>query len=283
LNLKSFSLHSVNYLFDYDELVVPLLHRMLNLEKLDLQLVVYRNKGIINENNLKEDFINHMERLNQFTFNIRVFNRRPSQTNILSNENIQSTFKDFQNNQIISCVNYFQEHEYSYCHTYSYPYKLNFYEDISNNFPGGFFPHVSRVSLFDERPFEREFFIQIQQSFPSMKELSVNNDKPQKNKLDRQSKSGNEYLSVIKYFHLTSLCLLQAHDDYVEQFLLDTEVSIPNNVHLSVDYQAIKRVTENFTRCATRVNCAKLASVCLYDTYKCIDPVKDYFPQANKH
>jgi hypothetical protein len=252
---------------------------MLNLEKLDLQLVLYREKGFINGNDLKKDIINNMPRLNQFTFNIRLFNHRRNQTNILSNEYIQNTFKDFPSNQIISCVDYFQEEQYSYCHIYSYPYRMNFYDNISNNFPSGLFTNVHTVSLFDERPFAHEFFIQIQKSFPLMKELKVINKKPQK----RKSKNDNQYLSIIKYSHLTKLSLSRAHDDYVEQFLLDTEVFMPNNVYLIADYQAMKRVTENFTRHATRVNCAKLASVCLYDTYKCIDPVKDYFPQANKH
>ncbi|CAF4071255.1 unnamed protein product [Rotaria sordida] len=282
-NLRYFSLHSNTGLHNYDESIVPLLHRMLNLEKLDLQLVVHRNKGFINGNDFKEDIINNMSRLNKFTFNIRLFNYLPNQTNILSNENIQCKFKDFKSNEIISCVDYFQEKQYSYCHFYSYPYRMNYYDNISNNFPGGLFKNVHRVSLFDERSFEHEFFIQIQKSFPFMKELTVINAKPQKNKLYRKSKNDNQYLSIIKYPHLTELCLLQAHDDYVEQFLLDTDVFMPNNVHLIVYYQAMKRVTENFTRHATRVNCAKLASVSLLDTYKFIKPVKDYFPRADKH
>ncbi len=56
-----------------------------------------------------------------------------------------------------------------------------------------------------------------------------------------------------------------------------------NHVHLIVCYQAMKRVTENFTRHATRMNCAKLASLDLLHGYKCIKPVKDYFPQTDKY
>jgi hypothetical protein len=265
--------------YNYDELIVPLLHRMLNLEKLDLQLIVYRNKGFING----KDIINNMARLNKFTFNIRLFNRLPNQINIPSNENIQYTFKDFKDNQIISCVDYFQEKQCCYCHIYSYPYRMNYYDNISNNFPGGLFKNVHRVSLFDEHPFEHEFFLQIEKSFPFMKKLTVSNNKPQKNKLYRKSKNNNQDLSIIKYPHLTQLILLEAHDDYVEQFLDHTEVSMPNNVHLVVCYQAMKRVTENFTRHETRVNCAKLGSLHLLDVYQWIKPVKDYFPQTDKH
>ncbi|CAF2565517.1 unnamed protein product [Rotaria sp. Silwood2] len=87
-NLRCFSLCSVMRIHFYDELIVPLLHRMLNLEKLDLQLELDRNKGFINGIDLKENIINYMPRLNKFTFNIRLFNRLPNQINLPSNEDI---------------------------------------------------------------------------------------------------------------------------------------------------------------------------------------------------
>ncbi|CAF4588253.1 unnamed protein product, partial [Rotaria sp. Silwood2] len=57
------------------------------------------------------------------------------------------------------------------------------------------------VSLHDERPFEHEFFLRIAQSFPFMKELTLINKKPQKNKLNNE----NQDLLIIKYPHLTKL------------------------------------------------------------------------------
>ncbi|CAF3969789.1 unnamed protein product, partial [Rotaria sp. Silwood1] len=79
----------------------------------------------------------------------------------------------------------------------SYPDRMNYCDHISNNFPGGLFKNVHTVSLFDERPFEYEFFLQIAQSFPFMKELTVTNEKPQKNKLYRKSENDNQDLSII--------------------------------------------------------------------------------------
>ena len=257
-NLKCFSLHSDLRTCDYDQLILPFLHRMFNLEKLDLHLNVDRHKGLIDGNDLKENIINHMPQLNEFTFNIRVFNHIYNPINLPSNEDIQHTFKEFANNRIISCVDLFQEQKYRYCHIYSYPYRMKYYDNISNNFPGGLFKYVHTVSLHDEYPFEREFFLQIAQSFPFMKELTVINAKPQKNKLYRKSNNDNQNLSIIKYPHLTTLNLLEAHDDYVEQFLVDTEISLS---YLLVSYKALKRVTENFTRNTTRINWAKLRLV----------------------
>jgi hypothetical protein len=158
---------------------------------------------------------------------------------------------------------------------------MEYYDNITNNFPGGLFKNVQTVSLYDDHPFEYEFFRRIAQSFPFMKNLSVINDKPQKNKLYRKSKKvDNQDLSIIEYPHLIELRLYQAHDDYVEQFLVDTEVCLSNNVYLSVDYEALKRVTENFTRHAMRINCAKLY-LYLQGEYKIAKFLNDYFPQTN--
>ncbi|CAF4880699.1 unnamed protein product, partial [Rotaria magnacalcarata] len=59
--------------------------------------------------------------------------------------------------------------------TYSYPFLIQYYEDIANNFPGGLYQYVRVVSFRDTRPFEHEVFIEITQSFPLMDNLSANN------------------------------------------------------------------------------------------------------------
>ncbi len=90
-----------------------------------------------------------------------------SQINLPSNEDIQHTFKNFKHTQIISSSNYFQEkYSYSRCRIYSCPYKLKYYDDITNNFSGGLFKSVSEVELHGNHPFEHEFFLRIAQSFP---------------------------------------------------------------------------------------------------------------------
>ncbi|CAF1509774.1 unnamed protein product [Rotaria sordida] len=272
-NLKYFYLCSDTRVHFYDELIVPLLHRMLNLERLDLHLKVDRYKGFIDGNDLKKDIINYMPRLNQFTFNIRLFNRSSDQNNIPLNEEIQDTFKDFMNNQIISCADYFQESHYSYCLIYSHPYRLEHYDNISNNFPGGLFKYVYEVSLHDERPFEHAFFLRIAQSFPFMRKLSVINNKPQRNK----SENDNQDLLIIKYSHLTELNLLEAHDDYIELFLLDTKLYLPNNVHLIAHYESLRLLTDNFQRDATRINCAKMEFTSYDNVFPFPTHFKDYF------
>ncbi|CAF2743590.1 unnamed protein product [Rotaria sp. Silwood2] len=161
-NLKYFLLYCKTDTVYYDELILPLLHRMLNLEKLHLCLKICGRKTFIHGNNLKINILNHMQKLNQFTFNIRSTIRLHNKISLLlSNEDIQNTFNDFQNNKIISCVDYFSEMERGQCHIYSYPYQLIYYHQITNNFSGGIFKYVREISLFDEQPFEHEFFFQI--------------------------------------------------------------------------------------------------------------------------
>jgi hypothetical protein len=141
---------------------------------------------------------------------------------------------------------------------YSYPYKLKYYHTITNNFPGGIFEHVRKVSLFDERPFEHEFFLRITQSFPLMEDLSVRNQERQINKRFRKSDSINRHLSIIKYPYLKRLDLINANIDYYEQFLFDTKTCLPFDVHVNMYYRLVKQVTRNFTRSRTRSNCAKI-------------------------
>ncbi|CAF1244129.1 unnamed protein product [Rotaria sp. Silwood1] len=164
-----------------------------------------------------------------------------------------------------------------YCHIYSYPFTARSYENIANNFSGGLFTCVSEVSLFDEHPFEHEFFIRIAQSFPFMKFFTITNRKPQNDKQCRKLKNNNQDLLIIDYPHLKYIRFKDSHDDYVEQFLLDTKTILPYDVDIYVNYKTLKRVTLNFRRNATQINCSKA-------TYQCFDRIvrfpkyfKDYF------
>lgn len=250
---------------------------MLNLEKLHLHLKIDRPQGFIDGNDLKKNIINQMPKLNQFTFNIRLFNRSPNQTNLPSNEYMQHTFKDFTTNKIFSSIDYFEESNYSHCHIFTYPYKVNYYDDITNNFSNGLFYGVHKVSLFDERPFEYDFFFRIAQSFPFMRELTVKNKKAQENKLYKTLNNNNQDLTIIKYPHLIELDLIAAHDDYVELFLLNIKSNFSQNVSLSANYESLKRVTHNFERHATRINCSQIKLALYGCDFQLSKHVKDYF------
>ena len=248
------------------------------LEELDLSLLVWTKKTFVDGNNLRLNIINHMPLLNKFTFNIVTSTRFYNQINLPSNKYIQQTFTNFENKQIISSVDYIQKNKYSQCHIYSYPYRLKNYDNITNNFPGGIFKSVRRVSLYDERPFEHEFFLRIAQSFPFMEKLTLINDKGQNNKQFR--KSQHQDLSIIEYPYLIELDLSQAQKDYYEQFLFGTKTCLPNNVCVNMDYRLVKKATRNFRRNTTRSNCAKMVFVYFLKKSKFPEHLKDYFPHA---
>ena len=152
---------------------------MSNLERLDLSLIVSERKTFFDGNDFKMNIINHMLLLNKFTFNIRSSSRFYNEINLPENEHIQKTFSDFNDKQIIYWADYFPKLKQGDCRIYSYPNTLKYYDDVTNNFPGGIFKYVRKVSLFDEHPFEHEFFVRIQKSFPFMERLCVFNHKPQ--------------------------------------------------------------------------------------------------------
>lgn len=64
-------------------------------------------------------------------------------------------------------------------------------------------------------------------------------------------------LSIAQFFHLTKLNFDDAHDDYIEQFLLDRKTCLSNNILISLEYYQLQRVTHNFTRESTKKNCEK--------------------------
>ncbi|CAF1132867.1 unnamed protein product [Adineta steineri] len=244
-NLRCFSLccgMSTDY---YDELIVPFLQRMSNLEKLSLNLIVCAKSKFVDGIELKQNIINHMARLKRLEFCISSSISLRNQIYLQSKQDIQDTFKDFKDDEIISYVDYFQE-KYTRCHIYLYPEQLKYYGTLTNNFPG-------------------------------------ENSKPQNNKLCRESQNGIQDFAIINYPYLTTLTLYGAHDDYIEEFLVDTKICLPNNLlHINIYYEQLKRVTHNFTRDATRNNCAKLNSLFL-NGRRYPKHAKNYFPNVPKY
>ncbi|CAF3646356.1 unnamed protein product [Rotaria socialis] len=273
-NLRSFSLRcqlEQNY---YDELIIPLLRRMSNLESLSLYLAHDHIHRFIDGNDLKKNIINHIPRLNKFLFNIRSIISLNDQMSLLSNNDIQRTFSNFTGNQIISCVDYFPKMKRGQCHAYSYPYTLNYYHNITNNFPGGLFKRVGEISLYDEHPFEYEFFIEIAQAFPCLRKLSLSNRKGQK------LKNNNMNYPLIKYPHLNDLELIDIHKDYVELFLDNTKTLLSDNLCLSVEYRPLRKVTNNFKKDTMRFNCAKVIQLMIPAKFKISQRFKAYFPHV---
>ena len=250
----------------YDELVVPTLQRMINLEKLSLSLVIDCKRRFIDGNHLKANVLRYMPRLQDFVFNIRsIMQHEADLVHLQTNENIQFTLKDLTKHPVISYIDHFSHEQEGHCHFYTSPYALLKYQYVSNNFPREIFLNVRQVSLFDERPFEHSFFLRLAQSFPSMRTLIVKNEAAQMEKHHQQSCSKNERVPMIRYPSLRSLHLLRVHDDYVEQFFFDTRTVFSDEMHVSMHSSQLKRVTHDFSREETRINYFRVKSFDFYD------------------
>ena len=278
-NLKCLSLSCYRCTFYYNESILPLLYRMSNLEQLSLYLQVSLDETFIDGNHLKENIINRLSRLNQFTFYICSAIFSFNQMYMPSTEDIQHTFIHFPVNQIVSYVDYLPKSVVGQCLIYSYPSLVESFGLITNNFPGGLFNNVRNVSLLDDYPFEHAFFTRIQKSFPFLERLRVSNNQSQNSKQSYQSNS-NQNLDMIKYSFLNVLDMVSAHDDYIEQFLFHTKTDLQNSIVLYIKYKSLERVTHNFTRDITRRNCAKINSLCFMDEAKYSNSLQEYFPYA---
>ncbi|CAF0866886.1 unnamed protein product [Rotaria sordida] len=277
-NLKYFYFSCNIMRFYNDEIILSLLSRMSNLERLDLYIIFDCQTTFIDGNYLKKNILNSMTKLNEFHFSITSHISNVMKLNLPSKKDIQQTFIHFQTKNII-CVDYFPESKKGLCHIYSYPSKMIYYGDITNQFPGGLYEYVRQVSLFDEKPFEHEFLLRIQKSFPLLEILYVKNKKPQNRK---QSNDNQQYLSLIQFSSLSELRLNDVHDDYIEEFLFHTKTYLTKNVNLFIEYESLERITHNFTRECTRINCAKVDKLylCGNDELKCENSLGKYFPIA---
>lgn len=225
---------------------------------------------------IENEILMHMPKLQTFMFNIITNARISNEVNQKSNEEFQRTFLNSKRfGEVICYVDYYLKGR-ARSHAYSLPFMTDEVLEITKSFPGGLFSNIRRVFLTDRlRSFEHEFFIQISQSFPFLDYLILTNEKPQK------YKRSNNYChtsSIIEFGHLTHLMIIYAHIDYLEQLLVETNTILPQLVHLEVSYEHLQIVTEDFTRDATRRNCAKLEYLNFFES---IVPSKNfclYFP-----
>ena len=129
-----------------------------------------------------------------------------------------------------------------------------YFDGITNSFLGGLFRYVRDVQLVDERPFEHTFFLSIAQTFPSLECLRVKNFEPQICKDDQDNMNNND--------------------------LLHTRTCFSNPILLFIGYNTIQRVTHNFTRDATRVNCEMVERFFMCGKSNAPEHFKLHFPRV---
>ncbi|CAF1582141.1 unnamed protein product, partial [Adineta steineri] len=258
-NMKCFSLTCQCMTNQYDTRVLPLLHRMIKLQELTLNVTNEERTTLIDGTQINNNILVHMPCLRKFTFHINTKVKLHYITPYLSNEDIQRTFTNIGYQQVCCILNYIADDVM--CHIFSLPFAFNCLGYIGNAFPPTDFSCVRELTVHDETPFEHEFFIRIARFFPLLKKLHVFNFEPQLQMKDNLISNNNELYSIVEYPHLISLRLEYSHIYYVEQFLNQSKTHLPQRTTLHVEYNKLRFVTKNFTRNATRRNCARLKQI----------------------
>ncbi|CAF3425536.1 unnamed protein product [Rotaria sp. Silwood2] len=271
--LKCFSLASNWYTYCYDNEIVSLLRRMLNLEELTLFLSVIRTESTyINGKQLNDEVLIHIPRLNKFTFNIHthVINNN-IKIDLPSNDDIRNSFIKIGYQQVDSFADDKLVNNRGNCHVYSLPYQFRNFMFMNSAFQGGGFDKVRCLIMFDRRPFEYELFKIISRDFPFLENLTLRNSEPQQNKQQQSS-------IFITFVHLVELDLHSIHIDYVVQFLSDRNILLPRLKNLYIDYEPLITVTNHFTNDATRLNCAKIEQLFIKEPFVRPENFQSYFP-----
>jgi hypothetical protein len=219
---------------------------MINLKELILHIAIDAHRNFIDGNNISNEILIHMPRLERINFYIQTDIRRNNLISHLSKDDIQRSFSKIIFKEADCIINY--RYSMVTCHVFSLPFMFKQLRYIGNIFPAIIFHHVKILSVVDEIPFKHEFFIRLAWSFPLLEQLRIIN-------LRSQSSLSNDSNIIIKYSHLIHLNILDVHTDYIEEFLNSTKICLPYLTELTVDYNQLKIVTENFTKDETRFNC----------------------------
>ena len=249
---------------EYDTQVLPLLRRMSNLEELTLDIYNENRTTFVDGTQIKNEILVHMSRLHKFHFYIHIGTIEHHPVCSISSEEVKQTFTNIGYDHVGCIVTNLSF--MSTCNIFSIPFVFDHLDYIGNTFPPIVFTHVIHLTLDDEVPFKHEFFIRIASCFPSLKELRLLNSEPQSQLSVKSNSDDHQENPVVQYPYLVSLDLEDAHIDYLEQFLNETKTHLPRLTKLTVRYDRLTIVTENFTREATRLNCARVKQLLLEQT-----------------
>ncbi|CAF3642706.1 unnamed protein product [Rotaria socialis] len=262
-DLKSFSLICYSKISEPDNLLVRLLRQ---------------STRFVDGTHIYNEILSHMTRLRTFTFYVSTENYVHDSTLRLSNNDIQETFKNMENQQV-NCIVDFVDDVYVLCKVFSLPFRLDHFEWITNNFSTMIFNSVTCLMLFDRVSFKHEFFVRVARAFPLLKYLSVHNGKAPFWRFPKPHPVDN-YSPIAEYLHLISLHFGFVSNCYVDQFLNETKTNLPRLIELKINYRQLKSATENFTRNETRRNYAMVKRLIVANSIVFSEDVYRYFPSS---
>ena len=246
---------------EYEREILLLFSRMINLKELNLHMNINSPRNLIDGNNINNEIVIHMPRLERMKFYIQTDIQRNNLINHLSKDDIQQSFSKSIFKQVECIINH--RYSMSTCHVFSLPFMFKELRYIGNIFPAIIFNHIKILNVIDDIPFKHEFFIRIAWSFPLLEQLTVFN-------LESQSSLLNDSNIIIKYSRRIHLIIRDVH--------IDKKTSLPYLTELTVDYNQLKIVTENFTKNETHFNCRNVKKLNINQTNIQSKDLFIYFP-----
>lgn len=258
--------------FYYDEQIVPLLRRMSNLEELTLFLTVSRlNSTFIDRKQLHNDVLSSMTRLQKLFFSIHTqLINKDIEITLPSGNDLRNSFFElgYKHIDAFGDVNFVNNR--ADAHIYSLPYQFKTFYSMISSFQGGKFDQVQTLIMCDRRPFEHRLFQIIARDFPFLQRLLVINWKEQQDK--------NHSYTFITFTHLRELCLEDSHTDYAMEFLSNENINLPCLTRLSISYETLATVTNNFTNNQARRICNRITDLSIFEPFVRPKNFHLYFP-----
>jgi hypothetical protein len=228
---------------------------MLYLEKLTLYLRIACQDIFIDPTSLINQFSMLMSRLYSFKFYLSTEYKRDDLVRYLSNNNMKQNYMNIGYQEVSNIVCY--NNDIGTYHIFTLPFEFAKLIVIGNIFPNIIFNNVIELWVEDIVPFKHEFFLRIAHAFPLLKTFIVCDCSPSRYNAKKSSDNIQTY-QIVEYLHLTLLDITRVGIDCIEQFLNETRTHLPCLAELRIRYEDLRIVTKDFTREATRRNCANV-------------------------
>ena len=194
----------------------------------------------------------------------------------ISAEDMRRTFTDIGYDQVACYVE--NDPDPIDCYVFSVPFTFDALYGVGHVFPDLIYSTVTTLWVDDIPAFKEEFFIRIARCFPHLKFLWVHNPKSVLQHFYHFESDDNQSHSMIEYPHLLKLGIKDVDLYLVEQFLDESRIYLPRLIELTIKYENLLSVTENFTRDLTRSACRRVKRLILDEELVPPANFSDYFP-----
>ena len=278
--MKRFSLVSSDVTDYCDGLVVRLLRRLCQLEELRLRFNAGTtdNNWLIDGQLLHNEVVAHLPHLKQFQFSlISRLDELPVPVATPSKDDVQRSFAENGLGPVEYDTRCHPVRNEVICHVYSLPYAFDVFKYLRNGYNRrDDFSRVTMLVMFGYASFEHGLFANIAEDFPRLMSLEIQNMSRQKLKKHR---GAIEPASLITFPRFERISLVGAGIDYLEQFLVDRNTSLPRFHDLEVYSEDLVKLTDNFTSDAARHNCSQVNRFTSHGSFTRPASFYAYFPR----